>query len=83
MSCSIDPSYARSYASKPKFWTVLQNAIADFLYTLPIGDELKVWQSSDRDGTVRWCVYAPNTHKIQCFISKEDALMWIEQPHKF
>jgi hypothetical protein len=68
------------FMPQPSVWATLQKAIADFFYTLPTGNERKVWQYRDRRGAIWWCLYCPHTRTVQHFPNEEDVLLAIEKP---
>lgn len=43
------------------------------------GSELRVWQTTDRQGTTWWNVYDPVTQRSVRLISEAEVLTWIEQ----
>ena len=66
-------------AKKTKFFLALKGIRSFLLTILTGGNELQVWQTSDRFGNTWWNAYDPATDRSTSHASEAEIRVWIEK----
>lgn len=67
--------------AKPRLLSGLSKVLSRLMEFLVAGDELRIWQSSDRFGNTVWNAYDPVTNRSTSLDSEAELRTWIEERH--
>ncbi|HHP7243700.1 MAG TPA: hypothetical protein ACFE0H_03335 [Elainellaceae cyanobacterium] len=67
----------------PRFNQLLRTLGRSTVRFLTQGHEIRIWQTTSRNGTIRWHAYDPSTDQRVTLSSEAEIRSWLEQRYRW